>query len=169
MNKIILKYGTLAGIVMTIYLYLTYSSGFIYRSEKHAYIAYLTILILPICIFLALKELKNTGAAPSLKNSILSGLYIAFVCAAVYSFYVWVNSHFFNMSANQKMFEHLEYKMLAEGKSTADIQASIEKYRAHYLSWKPITGTFLSMLPLGAFYALIFHFLLHKKTKKNNT
>jgi hypothetical protein len=132
----------------------------IYSREWGAWLGYLAIVILPVCIFAALRYLPHP--APFSK-SLATGLLVAFIAATMYAAYTFIDIHFFDSPHLRNLYSYTEKALSDEGKSTAEIEAELQRMQAHYASWKPYTGTYAWYLASGLIYTSLFHFAFRLK------
>jgi hypothetical protein len=161
-------YGLACGIALTVYVQLLDRSQLVYTSNWGAYLGYLAILILPLCIFLAFRELKKRNVPFKFGNILLAGLLVSCLTATVYSAYVFVDIRFFGTSHLRNLFEYTGRSMKREGYSDVDILAQIDRMKLHYYSFRPYISTYVSYIVLGLLFSVLFFFIL-KKPNKNQS
>jgi hypothetical protein len=163
-----LYYGLICGIALTAYVQLLDRSQLIYTSNFGTYLGYLAILILPLCIFLAFRELRKKGIPFKFGKILFAGLLVSCLTATVYSAYVFVDMRFFGASHLKNLFEYTGMSMKKKGYSDAEILAQIEGMKLHYYSLMPYISTYVSYIVLGFLFSVLFFFIL-KKPNKNQS
>jgi hypothetical protein len=160
-------FGLVCGVALTVYVRALDLSRIIYTTSWGAYVGYLAILILPACIYLAFRELRKKQ--PLLfRQAMLSGLFVSVLTATVYSAYVFVDLHFFDARHLSNLFEYTVSDMRRAGYSAAEIQAKLSSMKQHYYSARPFISTYISYMVLGAFFSLVFYFMLRRSGQSKN-
>ncbi len=164
----VLLYGLICGVVLTLYVRLLDISQVIYNTSWGVYLGYLAILILPACIFLALREIRRKHQSIRFRQAISAGLLVSCLAATVYSAYMFVDIHFFDARHLKNLFDYTSSSMQKAGYSASDIQEKIRSMNAHYYSGKPYISTYLWYLVLGTFFSIIFFLFLRKSNPSKN-
>ena len=161
----VLLFGIICGIVLTIYVRMLDISRVIYNTSWGAWLGYLAILILPVCIFLALRELRKKQESFRYRHALLAGLLVSCITATIYSAYMFVDIYFFDARHLNNLFEYTVSSMKKDGYNAAAIQEKIQRMKNHYFSAKPYINTYLWYLVLGSFFSSVFFFFLRKSNK----
>ncbi len=166
MNRSIFYYGTLAGILLTIYVTMLDASKIIYTSIWGAYLGYLAILILPVVLFFALRQHVKETKRIVFKHFVLICLLISLTTATVYNMYSLIDNSFFDSRQQHNYLEFTKKEMIEAGNSLDEVAQKIEKMKAHYLSYKAYMGTYIWYVAFGLIYTPLFFFLFRIKHRK---
>jgi len=162
-------FGLICGLLLTIYVQVLDMTQIIYTTSWGAYIGYLAILILPTCIFLTLREIKRKYQSLRFTQAIGAGLLVSCVAATTYSAYTFVDIHFFDARHLKNLFDYTVNSMQKAGRSATEIQKRLTEMKAHYFSLKPYISTYLWYLVMGAFFSIVFYFLLRMSNSKQTS
>lgn len=166
MNRTIFYYGTLAGILLTIYVTMLDATKIIYTTIWGAYLGYLAILILPVALFFALRQHVKETKTIAFKHTAVICLLISITTATVYSLYTLIDHSFFDSQHQRNYLEFTRQEMIKAGKTAEEVTQKIEKMKAHYLSYKSYMGTYIWYLAFGFIYTPLFYFLFRFKLRK---
>jgi len=166
MKRNLVLYGLLAGIFLTAYVNLLDYSKIIYQTTWGMYAGYLAILILPLCIYFALNELRKKQGELLFKQSLMVSMLIALMASTIYSAYTFIDIHFFDAAHLHNLFDFTAQKLKAEGKSITEVQERLESLHKHYFSYKPYTYTFIWYVGMGLLYGILFFFIYKFRYRK---
>jgi hypothetical protein len=169
MIKTILKYGLIGGLAMVAYLNITYETGIMYSQTWLAYLATMAVVLIPISIFLALRELKRkqyNGCLPFLP-SLVGGVAIAVLGAAVYCLFYFVDMQFFNQRQMRETIEMQAEQLRTTGTPEPEITAKVQKMRTAHLTITPYKNILFWYARMGVLYACAAWLLLNIKQLKN--
>lgn len=163
----VIVYGLICGLALTLYVRMLDLSKVIYNTNWGVYLGYLAILILPACIFMALRSIKKERQTLLFRHAFPAGLLVSLLAAAIYSAYTFVDIQFFHARHLNNLFEFTASSMQKAGKTSPQIQAEIEGMKAHYYSAKPYVNTFIWYIVLGTVFTVIFFLFLRRSNPKN--
>jgi hypothetical protein len=169
MYKSIIIYGAICGVLLTLYINMLDLSGVIYHTTWGAYLGYLAILILPICIFIALRDWRKTSSKILLRHALIISLFTSFLAATIYSAYTFIDIRFFNAQHLDNLFAYTQEEMKRAGHSAAEISDRMAQMRSHYFSIQPYMNTYIWYLAMGLVYGFMFHFVFRLKQPKQTT
>lgn len=171
MKKIVLVFGLLAGVVVSVLLLLTIllAKGNSSHFEWGMVVGYASMLLAFTLIFFALRSYRDRQRAGRLTfgEGFRIGLGIAVIASLAYTL-TWVV--LYKTVFPEYPREYTRYtieKMRAEGKSPAEIsaaQAEFDRMFADYDTWPVLLGyTFLEIFPVGLVVALVCALMLKRK------
>lgn len=168
MIKTILKYGLAGGIATVIYLNIMLATGIAYASGWQGYISWLTIVLVPIAVFLAMRELKlkHYGGSLPLAPALVTGLVVCIVASLVYSAFNFIDAYFFDLRMYRDAIEMTVEQMKTQGKSEQEIEQKVDDMKQYYYSITPYAKTLLWYLKMGSFYTVGSYLLLKIQWKK---
>jgi len=163
MKRVIAYYGILCGVILTLYVRLLDLSKLIYTTTWGKYLGYLAILILPICIYLTIIQIRRHSQKLLFRHSVFAGLLIALLTATTYCAYMFVDIRFFNARHLKNVFQFTRDEMTKAGYRVSEINARITEMKLHYFSAQPYFNTYWMYLAMGLFYGIIFYFIFRFK------
>lgn len=169
MTKTILKYGLIGGLALVLYLYIMLWTGIMYSQSSISRLATLAIVLIPVAVFLTVRELKlkvYNGRLPFVP-AFLGGLTVALIGAAVYCIFSFADAHFFDLQMSRPMIDMQAQYMRSQGSTEEQVAAMEERYLSHYYSYKPYTNTMWWYLKFGSLYALVSWLILNFRNIKN--
>ena len=171
MNKTIVTFGTIAGIIVTVMM--VFSSYQLYHNkeefEPNAVVGYLSMLVAFSFIFVGIRNYRNkhSGGVITFGKAFKIGFLIALI-ASVFYVGIWlIEYYYFIPDFMDRYVDFVLVQAKAEGLNAAQIQAKaqeMEMYKEWYRS--PILVvllTFSEILPLGIVVALISALILKRK------
>lgn len=170
MLKTIFKYGVIGGAAVCLYVFTLTYSGAVFSNGPAQYLGYLAIVIMPLCTFLALKEMRDKAADKklTLANALVAGLLLSLIAACLYCAVTWVEYEVFDNPYRRKLIDATRQEMTAAGKPETEIEHRIGMLNAHYDSFKPYVNTVVWYLGLGTLYTLVSFLLLRYFLKPHN-
>ncbi|HYG16778.1 MAG TPA: DUF4199 domain-containing protein [Bacteroidia bacterium] len=169
MVKTILKYGLVGGLALVLYLYIMLWTGIMYSQSSISRLATLAIVLIPVAVFLSVRELKVkvfNGRLPFVP-AFLGGLTVAMMGACVYCIFYFADARFFNLQMSRPMIDMQAEYMRSQGNTEEQVAAMEERYLSHYYSHKPYTNTLWWYLRYGSLYALVSWLILDFRNIKN--
>ena len=163
MNRIPVYFGLICGIVLIAWVRGLDASRLIYTSQLGLILGYLSILILPTCLFLAFRAWKRQSGQLLFRQAMFIGLSLAMITAGVYCAYTFIDIHYFGASHLQNQFDFTRKSMQAAGSGTTEISAEIARLQKHYFSSKPYISTLIWYAGMGLVFSPIFWFFLRNK------
>jgi hypothetical protein len=169
MYKSIIVYGGICGVLLTFYVNMLDLSGVIYNTSWGAYLGYLAVLILPLCIFIALRDWSKSYQKLLLKHALFISLFTSFLAATIYSAYTFIDIQFFDAQHLKNLFSYTQREMEKAGYTAADISSRLVQMRNHYFSFQPYMNTYIWYLAMGLVYGFIFHLVFRFRKQKHTT
>lgn len=163
MQRSILFFSTLCGIILIVYVRLLDISGILYSDGWGRYLGYLAILILPLCTYFALRQVRVQTGPLSFLRSLAVSLSVAFIASTVYCIYIWADNHIFNASHLENTFEYEALEMKLAGRSEEEVTEHLKRLKEHYFSSKPYINTYTMYLAMGIVYGSVFYFVFRVK------
>lgn len=163
MLKTILKYGLAAGLALVIYLNITYETGIMYSPTWLSWLATLAYGVIPIAMYLALREMKRkhyNGRLPFIP-AFLGGLSIAITGALVYCGFAYIDNRYLNMRMYRESMEYTVQNMKENRKTQTEIDAYTQRFTLHYQTVEPYAKIVLSYGKSGVVYALLVWLILN--------
>jgi hypothetical protein len=171
MRKIVMTYGLIAGVIVSVMILATiplWNRG-ILNFDNGEIVGYTTIVIALSMIFFGIKSCRDFhfGGSISFWQGTKIGLLITLIASVMY-FAAWeVSYKFLGPDFQEKLMQHLIDNARMEGQTEAEINASIQQVE----SWKemyknPLLRFLLTMMeiaPIGIVITLISAAILRKK------
>ena len=168
MKNIVLTFGIIAGLIVSIMMFITMNESFM--DMKHGeLIGYTTMIIAFITIFFGVKAHrdKNLGGTVKFGKAFLLGLYITLIASTMYvaSWMIISNTYGKNFMDHyyEKTIEDIRNSDLSQEEIDLKIQ-SMEQFQEMYKNpiFK-IVITYMEILPVGLLISLISAGLLRKR------
>jgi hypothetical protein len=170
MKKIVLTYGLIAGLLVS--LFLVASMAWCYQSgsfEGNMFVGFSAMILAFSLIFVGIKKWRDDQNAGSLSfgQGFLIGLYISLIASTMYVVSWMVEFHFFMPDFMEKLTAHTLEQAKAAGATAAEItkkKSEMEPYEAMYrnpLMFALITYT--EILPVGLVVSVVSAFILKKR------
>ena len=166
MQRSIIFFGILFGILLIIYVRLLDVSEVIYSDGWGRYLGYLAVLILPLSIFFTLRQIRLHSGPTSFFRTVSIAAQVAIIASTVYCVYMWSDIQFFNASHLENTFKYEALEMKLAGHSDEDVSSRLKKLKEHYFSASPYINTYTMYLAMGLVYGCLFH--LFFRIKKSN-
>lgn len=168
MNKIVLTYGLIAGLIVSAMLYLTFSDGTI-NLQHSEWAGYATMIVALSTIFIAVKSYRDKylDGMISFGKAFLIGLYITLIASTLYVGSWMIISNTLAPNYMDDYYAEALAEVQASGMSEEEINAqiqSMEEFKEMYK--KPlfkIGVTYSEILPVGLIISLICAAILKKK------
>lgn len=165
--KNVFKVGAIVGFVVVVYGMLMQILD-IKTAWISEWLGYISILILPLGIFLGVYQLVKENSFSFLK-AVSTGILVALIAAVIVMLYRYgrdlVADNVGNISALE---DHERFKMEKAGASEVEIQERIDEIRSEYSGGlKTYFMTLKWYLFLGSGYTLLSYFILLIKTKRD--
>lgn len=163
-----MKWGAISAVVIILYSAMMDVLGL--KSGVLAQIVgYVSIVILPIGMFLGLREVKvKTGKKISFLKALVIGLSISLLTATILTLYRYVTLTYFAELLNiESMEERLRQSLESQNVSEDKIAAKIKELNEKYPSGFAFINTYKWYTILGAAYSTVIYFILKINPKKN--
>ncbi|MGI8893549.1 MAG: DUF4199 domain-containing protein [Bacteroidia bacterium] len=157
-----LKYGLLAGIGVSIYIFIEYLLGFhTTHPEIGQYSGYFSATIPVLAILFAIKEKRNRSfnGYISFGQGFITGTIVTIISAFIITGFFVLYNHSINPEGATYLSNWKSEQMRAENISEQEIAASIEEWNAMNNPLIIFTTSFL----MGLIITVIFAFLLRRK------
>lgn len=168
MKKLILTYGTIAGIIVALMMVVTFGTSLV-DMENGEIIGYSTMIIAFSTIFFAIKSYRDQFLEGQIKfiQALKIGLGITLIATAIYIIaWLIISSTIakdFMAEYSQKSIEEIRSSGLPEAEINTKIEG-IESFQELYKNpLVKIAFTFLEIFPVGFLVSLLSAFILKKK------
>lgn len=158
----IIKYGSIGGVLALLSSSSITHLAIEFKDERLFYIGYLVIVIMPICTFLALKDLKvhiYNGQLPFIP-ALITGVSVSLLAFLVFSGLKWTEDLLFEDKYEQYLIEVTIDELKEKGAEASEIKERIDSIIAKNNSWKPLKNRFKWYMKLGLLYTIISFLLL---------
>ncbi len=168
MSRIVLTYGLIAGIVVSLSLILLTSNGGI-NMENGEIIGYTVMIIALSTIFFGVRTYRDQhlGGSISFGKAFTIGLYIALVASTIYVLSWLVISGTVRQDFMNEYYTHTVEELRQSDLPEAEVEAKIaemDEFREMYKNPLVKIGvTYLEILPVGLLVSLISAFLLRRR------
>ena len=173
MKRIIIIFGSIAGLIVTS-LMLVSISGIFNNSEGgigSLLLGYASMLVAFSLIFVGIKNYrdKHNDGAISFGKALQIGLLITLVASTIYVVIWMIDNYFFMPDFYEKYSAHLIAKMKSAGATLAEIQKQMaENQKMAEMYNNPFFKamfTYMEILPVGIVVSLIAALILKRKPK----
>lgn len=175
MKKIVLTFGLIAGLICISMFFIMFPSDGNFNFENGQLYGYISMIIAFSTIFFAVKQYRDKYSGGSIKfgKAFLIGLYVTLIASTVYIL-GW--EAYYSQYGEEFLAQYMEYtksKMVEDGKSAADIEATLASQKEMMEPYKNnrmirMAITFIEIFPVGLIMsllsALLFGVILKKKT-----
>lgn len=161
MNKTVLTYGIIAGLIVTVMMWLTLGSGE-HDFDNGLWIGYTTMVVAFSTIFFAVKSYrdKQNAGAITFGKAFLIGLYITLIASTMYVASWMVLSATTGEEFMAEYYQHEKARMESSGMPTPEVEAKLkemdemmELYNNNPVFKAGITYT--EILPVGLLISLV--------------
>ena len=169
MNKIVLTYGIIGGIIVSAMMFMTLGSGE-HDFDNGMWIGYATMVIALSTIFFAVKAYRDKHLGGSIKfgKAFLIGLYITLLASTMYVASWMVISSMSEHDFMQEYYEHEKAKLEASDMPAEQVEAQLQEMRKFQEMYKnPIVKigfTYFEILPVGLLISLLCAAILQRRT-----
>lgn len=162
MLKRAIRYGIIGGATGSLYITLIVQTGMVFASGPQRYLGYLAIIVMPVCTFLALKEIRNKadGGRIGFGKALLAGLVVSLSAAAVFMAYTWFDHEVLHDPYGRRMMEETQKTMQEQGKSADEIDQVLMQMEQRSHSFKPYLSTLIWYTLIGIVYSAVSYLLL---------
>jgi hypothetical protein len=170
MKRIVLVYGTISGIIVS--LFLVASIGYCYASgsfEGNMVVGYASMILSFSLIFVGIKNFrdKKSEGIISFGKAFQIGLYITLIASTFYVVTWLVDYYFFIPDFLEKFSNHALETAKSSGASTEELSKQSDEMETYKEMYKTPIGvillTYLEILPVGLVVSLISALILKKK------
>ena len=173
MKKLVLTYGLIAGIVVSIFMLTSIALGVEHMdTEKGMYIGFTGMIIALSFIFVAIKNYrdKHNGGTISFGKAFRIGLYISLIASTLYVISWMVDYYFFVPDFLEKYAAAAMENVRESGASEAEISAKTAEM-AQFREWykNPVFVallTYTEILPVGIVVSLIAALFLKRNESR---
>ena len=168
MKKIVLTYGIIGGIIVSVMMWLTLGSGS-HDFDNGMWIGYTTMVIALSTIFFAVKAYRDKHLGGSIKfgKAFLMGLYITLIASTMYVASWMVLSSLSKEDFMEQYYEHEKAKLEASAMPAEQVEAQLKEMRDFQEMYKnPIVKigfTYTEILPVGLLISLICAAILRRR------
>lgn len=171
MKRIILVYGSIAGVIVGGMLFLTmplHNNGTL-NFDNGMWVGYTTMVISLSLVFFGVKSYRDSHAAGVITfgKAFKIGMLITLVASVFYALSWEVAYHTISKGFTEKMQQHYTDKIREEAKSEAELNEKLEKSKQNWELYKnPAVRfgmTLMEILPVGLIISLISAGLLRRK------
>lgn len=172
MKKIVLRYGLLAGLIVSLFMMI----GMLICHQNADFegsmvLGYASMLVAFTFIFLGIRSQRNKHGNGSITfgKAFMTGLYIALISSTMYVITWLVVYYCFMPDFMDKYMEHALKKAAESGASPAEIEKQAAEMATYKDMYKNPLGvillTYMEIFPLGLLVTLISALILKKKPK----
>lgn len=167
MKKIVLTYGLIAGLIVSIWMFATISiSDAITQSDLGMYLGFTAMLVAFAFIFVGIKNYRDkyNGGWITFGSGFKIGLYISLIASTMYVVSWLIDFYFFIPDFMDKYMAASIEKLKAAGASAAEIQEQAD-FAALYKNNPLVCAlfTYVEILPLGLVVSVIAALILKRK------
>lgn len=169
MERIILTYGIIAGVIVSAMMWITLGDGK-HDFENGELIGYTTMVIALSTIFFGVRTFrdKHLGGAITFGKAFLLGLYITLVASSMYVASWMVISANSEQDFMEQYYEHEKAKLESSDMPAAEVEAKLEEMRYFGELYKnpvvKIGFTYVEILPVGLLISLLCAAILRRTT-----
>lgn len=169
MNKTVLTYGIIAGLIVTVMMWLTLGSGE-HDFDNGMWIGYTTMVVAFSTIFFAVKSYrdKQKAGAISFGKAFLIGLYITLIASTMYVASWMVLSATTGQEFMAGYHEHEKARMESSGMAAEEVEAKLKEMDEMMELYNNNPAfkagiTYMEILPVGLLISLICAGLLKRR------
>lgn len=171
MKKVILVYGSMAGVIVGAMFFLTiplYDNGTI-NFDNGMWVGYTSMVISLSLVFFGIKSYRDSYASGTVTfgKAFKIGILITVVASVIYALSWEVAYNTVSKGFLQKMEEHYTQKLKEETKNEAELNAELEKMEQYWVMYEnPVIRfgmTLLEIFPVGLIITLLSAGLLRNK------
>ena len=172
MKKIVLIYGLIGGLIISVLMWLTLGSGQ-HDFENGELIGYTTMVVALSTIFFGVKAYrdKHLGGRITFGKAFLLGLYIALVASTLYVASWMLLSATTGDYFMVQYYEHAKQEMESSNMPAEEMNAKLEEMQQFAELYKnPIVKigfTYLEILPVGLLVSLLVAAILKRKEARS--
>jgi len=177
MKKIILIYGFIAGLIVSVLMlssvnYLSHCNGNV-DYDTSMFIGYASMLLAFSLVFVGIRNYRNQyhGGVISFGKAFKIGMVIVLIASTVYVLSWLVDYFFFIPDFMDKYAAHMLGQLKASGASEMEIASQTKEMADFAVMYKnPFFNammTYMEILPVGLLVTLISSLILKRKTEKN--
>lgn len=169
MNKIVLTYGIIGGIIVSAMMWLTLGSGE-HDFDNGMWIGYTTMVIALSTIFFAVKTYrdKHLDGSITFGKAFLMGLCITLIASTMYVASWMVLSATSKQDFMEQYYEHEKTKLESSALSAEQVEARLQEMRDFQELYKnpavKIGFTYVEILPVGLLISLLCAAILRRST-----
>ena len=170
MNKTVLTYGLIAGLIVTVMMWLTLGSGE-HDFDNGLWIGYTTMVVAFSTIFFAVKTFrdKQNEGVITFGKAFRMGLYITLIASTMYVASWMVLSATSDHDYMADYYEHTKAELEASGLPQAEMDAELQKMRDMTALYNnniavKIGFTYTEILPVGLLISLLCAGLLKRRS-----
>lgn len=179
MGKVIITFGLIAGLIVSVMMFITMPMAFEGNLDNGELIGYATMVIALSSIFFAVKTYRDKYQDGLIRfgKAFLIGLYVSLIASFLYAvsweLYLRINDVSLATFIDSFSLGKAD-KMRSNGASPSEISDMLAKAKQE-MQWyfnplfRFIFTMFVEMLPVGVLISLISALILKRKTAKNNT
>lgn len=170
MKKIVLVYGAISGIIVS--LFLVSSIGYCYATSNfqgNVWVGYTSMLLAFSLTFIGVKNFrdKQNAGVISFGKAFQIGLYISLIASTMYVLTWLIDYYFFIPDFMEKFSNQAIETAKASGESLEEIKQKAEGMKTYQEMYKTPFGvillTYMEILPVGLVVSLISALILKKK------
>lgn len=160
MKKIVLTYGIIGGIIVSVMMWITLS-GDSHDFDSGLWLGYTTMVIGLSTIFFAVKTYrdKHLGGVIPFGKAFLLGLYITLIASTLYVASWLLFSATSEHDYMQEYYEHTKTELESSGRPAEEVEAELKDMRDFQELYKnpavKIGTTYLEILPVGLLISLL--------------
>ncbi|MBL7840525.1 MAG: DUF4199 domain-containing protein [Cyclobacteriaceae bacterium] len=172
MRKIVLVYGTIAGIVLGAMLFVTaplFDSG-VLNFDNGMYVGYATMVVSLSLVFFGVKSYRDNQQKGRITfwKAFQVGIFICLLASLLYALSWEVAYHTVSKGFTEEMSVHYERQIRKEAKSEAEMKKELEssKQLMELYDRNPVVRfgfTVIEVLPVGVVITLLTALLLRRK------
>ena len=169
MNRTVLTYGIIGGLIVSAMMWLTLGSGK-HDFDNGMWIGYATMVIALSTIFFAIKAYRDKHLGGSIKfgKAFVLGLLITLVASTFYVASWMVLSATSDQDVMEQYYEHEKQKLESSDLPAAEVEAKLQEMRDFQELYKnPIVKigfTYMEILPVGLLISLLCAALLKRRS-----
>lgn len=170
MKNTVLKYGIIAGAIVSIFMIVTMPLMDENSDIKHSEIlGYTVMLVAMSMIFIGVRSYRNNqlNGVISFGKAFVLGLYIALIASTMYVISWMLLSEFVVTDFMEVYWNSSVEQLQSSGLSQAEIDAQLEQMKSWMEMYKnPLVKffiTYMEILPVGILVSLVSAFILKKK------
>lgn len=168
MKKIVLTYGLIGGLIVSVMMWLTLGSGQ-HDFENGELIGYTTMVIALSTIFFGVKAYrdKHLGGTIRFGKAFVVGLYITLIASTLYVASWMVLSAYTGDDFMEQYYEHTKAELEGSDMPAEEVEAKLQELREFGEMYKnpvvKIGFTYVEILPVGLLVSLLCAAILKRK------
>ncbi len=168
MKRIVLTYGIIGGIIVSVMMWLTLGSG-THDFDNGMWIGYTTMVIALSTIFFAIKVYrdKHLGGSINFGKAFLMGLYITLIASTMYVVSWLVLSAVSEKDFMEQYYDHTKAQLESSDMPADQVEVKLQEMRDFQEMYKnpvvKIGFTYMEILPVGLLISLFCAVVLKRR------